>query len=43
MTDGVDANKSAIALAAGGTGGRGRSGSAVAMSAAVRGQRSVLC
>lgn len=31
MTDGVDANKSAIALAAGGTGGSGRSGSAVAM------------
>ena len=31
MTEGVDANKSAIALAAGGTGGSGRSGSAVAM------------
>ena len=31
MTEGVDANKSAMALAAGGTGGRGRSGSAVAM------------
>ena len=37
MTEGVDANKSAIALAAGGTGGSGRSGRTVAMSAAVRG------
>jgi len=31
VTEGVDANKRAIALAAGGTGGSGRSGSAVAM------------